>query len=165
MPTSTVNAAPAEVILPAAETDTLPTLRIVILYEDHPAGWRAKHFCWRLARRLQDTMRFRHSLWRFDMLARPELKVMAEEHVLEADLVMITGCVDLALPAAVEKSLERWLAKKAFQDSALVALLDGSGDPAATRAPVRERLRAIARAAHMEFFVRLSGAEPDSPTR
>jgi hypothetical protein len=97
--------------------------RVVLLYEDLALGKRAR----RASRIL--TAQAGQGVWRCESLQDRHSQRRAAAQVARADLVILS--VWGALPASTGALLGAWLEGKRCRDSALVAMVDGAGAPAA----------------------------------
>lgn len=133
--------------------ESAPGFGVVIAYEDFETGKHARKTYDFLADNLGKESRFTQSMWKFDVLAIPNLREMAVRDVSEADIVIISSHGGRELPVSVRAWIEHWIAL-GVRPLALVALFDCT---ASQSEGVRTYLADVARRAGIEFF-----AQPES---
>ena len=99
---------------------------VVIAYEDFTAGRRAIDACKLLVAQLGNEVRFRSSMWKFDVLEVAKLNRMATHDAVEADMIIVATAQNGELPGAVKVWVESWVPEKRGQTAALLALMDFS---------------------------------------
>lgn len=130
------------------ENEELPTLNVVIAYEDFETGKQGKSTYDRLVENLGTEFQFSNQMWKFEVLTVPKLKEMAAKDAAEADIIIVAAHGATELPTAVKSWLEMALAE-GIQAIGLVGLFDREA-PADN--PCRVYLGSIARMANLEFF-------------
>jgi hypothetical protein len=137
-----------------AEFDSLPTLNVVIAYQDLGTGKHAKRTYDFLVEHLGSDCQFHNQMWNFDILSIPKLREIAGQDAAAADIVVISSHGN-ELPAHVKTWIEEWLGEP-NRPLALVALFDLPSAEASKTRGVRNYLAEVARRGDMEFF-----AQPD----
>jgi hypothetical protein len=131
-------------------------IKVVIAYEDVPAGQRAMSTCKRLFEQLGQDFEFQTILWKFEVLRVSQLKRLAAQDAAEADLVIIATHGQRGLAAEIKDWIESWLGQKGEGDRALVALLGGAEERAKGRLQARrylqDYLQEAAQKANVDFF-------------
>src|SRR4051794_21772473 len=94
---------------------------------------------------------FSNQMWKFDVLAIPNLREMAARDAATADIVIVSCRGGSELPAQVKSWLELWLAQQS-NAIALVALFDSRGEDTAQNLANRTYLAEAAKRGQMEFF-------------
>jgi hypothetical protein len=130
----------------------VPTLNIVIAYDDVPAGQRAMHTLADLGRDFADEMDLGPQLWRFEYLEDPDWRALATVDALKADMLIISTTSKTELPAAVESWLTACLAQKHGTSAAIVALLGTVDNMDEPDSPRFQFLRRVAIEAGLDFF-------------
>jgi hypothetical protein len=90
-------------------------------------------------------------MWKFDLLRVPELRELAAEDAVLADLIIVSCNADGELPAGVRAWIEMSLGSQA-KAVALVALLDCPPGEVERARNTQTYLERVAQRAHMEFF-------------
>jgi hypothetical protein len=129
----------------------VPTFRVVIVYEDFRTARQAKRAYDFLVANLTHEWQVSSQMWKFDLLRIPELRELATEDAMLADLIIVSCNGDGELPADVHTWIEMSLGPKA-DAVALVALLDCPPGQAERAQATRAYLERAAKRAHMEFF-------------
>jgi hypothetical protein len=129
----------------------VPTFRVVIVYEDFRTARQAQQACDFLAANLTHEWQVTSQMWKFDLLRIPELRELAAEDALLANLIIVSCNGDGELPADVRTWIEMWLGHDA-DAVALVALLDCPPGQAERAQVTQGYLKRVAQRAHMEFI-------------
>ena len=124
-------------------------LRTVLIYQNLDAGLLAKCFCNSLERDLGVICQLNDRVWRFDVLAIPEVRNAAASAAAKADLVIISNADCTELPGKVEEWLEMWMWLIDQTNPALLALF---GSPRNESEPVRKKLQRITHNNGIDFF-------------
>jgi hypothetical protein len=74
---------------PRPNLDDRPKFKVAIIYEDGPAGKRAKYFYDKMIRELVDECDFSLQLWNFQVLAISEIGNSAAQAAAQADFVYL----------------------------------------------------------------------------
>src|SRR5215470_14116632 len=98
---------------------------VVIMYEDFGTGMRAKKGLDYVAKELGNDLKFRHSMWRLDILQDLKLNVLAAPALAEADLLIVSLRGEGQLPE-IRALIDERLAQTANHECALVALFEGA---------------------------------------
>ena len=109
---------------PRPNLDDRPKFKVVIIYEDGPAGKRAKYFYDKMIRELVDECDCTLELWNFQGLAIRDIGNSAAQAAAQADFVILStrGKADLA--TETRNWIERWSRLIGDYAPALVVLLD-----------------------------------------
>ncbi|MHB8519479.1 MAG: hypothetical protein ACYDH9_01860 [Limisphaerales bacterium] len=134
------------------EPETFPNFNVVLVYEDFPAGVRAKQTLDRLLHDLDPQFVYNSKIWKFDILQISQLRELAAQDAADADLIILAACGTTELPAGVKCWINLWLARAGRSRRALVSLLDNRTEPATNRGSICSYLREIAQKGHMDFF-------------
>jgi len=97
-------------------------LRVVVVYEDVPAGLRAVGVLKEVLQDLSGDVELQPVLWRFDLLDDLHWQKMAVNDAAHADILILSTAGSLGLPEAVGRWLEASAARKGDGDTALVVL-------------------------------------------
>jgi hypothetical protein len=130
----------------------VPTFRVVTVYEDFRTARQAKQAYEFLAANLTHEWQVTSQMWKFDLLRIPELRELAAEDALRADLIIVSCNGDRELPADVRAWIEMSLGSRT-DAVALVALLDCPPGQAERAQVTQAYLERIAQRAHLEFFI------------
>ena len=130
----------------------VPTFRVVIVYEDLRTARQAKQAYDFLAANLTHEWQVTSQMWKFGLLHLPDLRALAAEDALRADLIIVACNAEGELPAEVRTWIEMSLGSKA-DTVALVAVLDCPPGHAERAHGIQACLERVAQRAHMEFFV------------
>jgi hypothetical protein len=134
-----------------------PSLEVLVVHEDLPAGLRAKEAFSNLENQVETS--FLISLCRFGMLEDVELAETALQQAKRADIVFLSWQGDRKLPPAVWNWLLRWLETREFKPCALVVSLDSSDKDSLKSNPTLNFLRDITAPLEVDMFLHL-GASP-----
>lgn len=124
-----------------------PVLKIVIAYEDYPAGLRAFATAARVASQSASYFQVDDNLWNFKSLSDPVLRERATMAAARADMLVVSGH---EVPLAVRTWIESWAESKTNVAAALV-LLPTSNNPAEQLGMISD-LREVTRARGIDFF-------------
>jgi hypothetical protein len=135
------------------DLDDMPRFNVVILYEDGPAGRRAKRFYDKLIHELGGECDFNLELWNFQVLGIPEFGASAMEAAAQADMVILSLHGKAGIPAEIKEWIEALTGQIIDRPPALVALLDrrkaGGGRGAASTLAY---LSSVAKRTGIDFF-------------
>ena len=134
------------------DLDDKSKFNVVVIYEDGPAGRRAKHFYDKLVHELEDECAFSLQLWSFQVLAIPELRESAVESAAQADFVILSLHGKAGLPVNIRKWIETWSKLIIGQDLALITLVDQSTTRDGTNASALAYLKRLAKRTKVDFF-------------
>ena len=134
------------------DLDDKSKFNVVVIYEDGPAGRRAKHFYDKLVHELEDECAFSLQLWSFQVLAIPELRESAIESAAQADVVILSLHGKAGLPVDIREWIETWSKLIIGKGSALIALVDKSTTRGGTNASALNYLKGIAKRTEVDFF-------------
>jgi hypothetical protein len=129
----------------------VPAFRVVMVYEDFRTARQATRAYDFLVANLTHEWRVTSQMWKFDVLRIPELRALAAEDAMMADLIIVSCNGEGELPSGVRTWIEMWLGYKAGA-VALVALLDVPPGQAERARVTQAYLEHVAQRAHMEFF-------------
>ena len=134
------------------DLDDKSKFNVVVIYEDGPAGRRAKHFYDKLVHELEDECAFSLQLWSFQVLAIPELRESALESAAQADVVILSLHGKAGLPVDIREWIETWSKLIIGKGSALIALVDKSTTRNGTNASALAYLKGVAKRTEVDFF-------------
>ena len=134
------------------DLDDKSKFNVVVIYEDGPAGRRAKHFYDKLVHELEDECAFSLQLWSFQVLAIPELRESAIESAAQADVVILSLHGKAGLPVDIREWIETWSKLIIGKGSALIALVDISTTRGGTNASALAYLKGVAKRTEVDFF-------------
>lgn len=123
-------------------------LRILIVYDDLPAGVRAKALVGCLSSQLDRRIDLQTTVWKFACLDHPKLQQALSTDASDSDVIIVAS--DAELPVRVRDWLDQCLSEKGDDPTALVALPD-LGAPEET-APLCAALRQMADRRQVSFF-------------
>jgi len=136
----------------ALDLDDKSKFNVVVIYEDGPAGRRAKHFYDKLVHELEDECAFSLQLWSFQVLAIPELRESAIESAAQADFVILSLHGKAGIPVDIREWIETWSKLIIGKGSALIALVDKSTTRGGTNASALAYLKGVAKRTEVDFF-------------
>ena len=134
------------------DLDDKSKFNVVVIYEDGPAGRRAKHFYDKLVHELEDECAFSLQLWSFQVLAIPELRESAIQSAAQADFVILSLHGKAGLPVDIREWIETWSKLIIGKGSALIALVDRSTTRGGTNASALAYLKGVAKRTEVDFF-------------
>ena len=132
-----------------SDLNDMPRFNVVILYEDGPAGRRAKRLCDKLIHELKDECDFNLKLWNFQVLGIPEFGESAMEAAAQADLVILSLHGKAGLPAEIKQWIETWTGQIIDRTPALVDKPSARGGTAASTLAY---LSSVANRTGIDFF-------------
>ena len=138
------------------DLDLSPCFDVVIAYEDFETGKHAKRTYDFLTEHLHHECTFTNQMWKFDVLAMPNLRQMAAQDAAQADIIIISCHGATALPAEVKAWIELWINEDSHP-VALVALFDENLTDTPETQTMRSYLEQVAQRGMMEFFAQPSG--------
>jgi len=127
------------------------SLHIMVLYDGLSAGLLAKQICDRICGRLPNGAEARLSLWRFDSMLKRGTEGRAYGDLREADVLLVAADGCQRLPQAVQKALDKWLAKGPVPFG-LVLILYGVEEAEKELSPTHSYLESLARKTRTDFF-------------
>ncbi len=138
---------------PGASKDRadIPVFRVVIVYEDFTTARRAKQAYDFLAANLTHEWQVTSQMWKFGLLRIPEIRAMAAEDVMLADLIIVSCKGDGELPADVKDWIEMWQGDKG-EPVGLIVLFDRPPEQAEHASATQTYLERVAKRRRMEFF-------------
>lgn len=139
--------------VPAAQSK--PPINIAIAYADSLTRRIAKGVCYRMIRRLHRAFDVRAFFWSFETLGRSDTLEQAADIATTADMIFYSVHAAEDLPAVAKSWADRWLARTGQPNGALVALLKTVGPTDGAPLAAEIQLGALARAARMDFFVKV----------
>jgi hypothetical protein len=134
------------------DLDDKSKFKVVVIYEDGPAGRRAKHFYDKLIHELEEECAFSLQLWSFQVLAIPELRESAVESAAQADFVILSLHGKAGLPVDIREWIETWSKLIIGKDLALITLVDKSTTRDGTNASALPYLKRLAKRTKVDFF-------------
>ena len=135
-----------------SDLNDMPRFNVVILYEDGPAGRRAKRLCDKLIHELKDECDFNLKLWNFQALGIPEFGESAMEAAAQADLVIVSLHGRAGIPAEIKEWIEALTGQIIDRPPALVALLGKPKAGGGTAASTLAYLSSVANRTGIDFF-------------
>ena len=127
----------------------MSVLQTVLIYQDLDAGLLAKRFCNRLEKDLDVKCQLNDRVWRFDVLAIPEVRNAAASAAANANLVIFSKSDCTELSEKVKEWLDMWMWLIDQGNPALIALF---GAPRSESAPVCMQLQGATRSNGVDFF-------------
>jgi hypothetical protein len=134
------------------DLDDRSKFKVVVIYEDGPAGRRAKHFYDKLIYELKEECAFSLQLWSFQVLAIPELRESAVESAAQADFVILSLHGKTGLPVDIREWIETWSKLIIDKGPALIALVDKSTTRGGTNDSALAYLKSVAKRTEVDFF-------------
>jgi hypothetical protein len=134
------------------DLDDKSKYKVVVIYEDGPAGRRAKHFYDKLIHELEEECAFSLQLWSFQVLAIPELRESAVESAAQADFVILSLHGKAGLPVDIREWIETWSKLIVGKGPALIALVDKSTTRGGTNDSALAYLKGVAKRTEVDFF-------------
>lgn len=143
----------------ASRRELQSPFQVVIVYEDFAAGQRAMDTRNLIAAEFGGDAEVRTGIWKFEVLANPELSRRAALEAAEADVVIVSTSRARELPVELTDWMESWLPQKRGQTAALVALLGVGAAGNASASSAGSYLKSAAEDASLEFIHREIPAE------
>jgi len=134
------------------DLDDKSKFKVVVIYEDGPAGRRAKHFYDKLIHELEEECAFSLQLWSFQVLAIPELRESAVESAAQADFVILSLHGKAGLPVDIREWIETWSKLIIGKGPVLIALVDKSTTRGGTNDSALAYLKGVAKRTEVDFF-------------
>jgi hypothetical protein len=134
------------------DLDDMPRFNVVILYEDGPAGRRAKRFYDKLIHKLEGECDFNLELWSFQVLGIREFGASAMEAAAQADLVIVSLHGKTGIPAEIKEWIEVLTGQIIDRPPGLVALLGKPKAGGGTAASTLAYLSSVANRTGIDFF-------------
>jgi hypothetical protein len=134
------------------DLDDLPRFNVVVLYEDGPAGARAKGFYDKLIQEFVDECDFNLELWNFQVLGIPEIGESATEAAAQADFIILSLHGKARLPGEIKEWIETWTGQIIDRSPALAALVDKPNARGGTAASTLAYLSSVANRSGIDFF-------------
>ncbi len=131
---------------------------LVIAYQDQETRDRGMLLYDRLAQQLNDDYDFQCAWWKFNHFQEASLMEQAVDDAIAANMIILSVYDSRPLPALANAWMQAWVPGKIGNKSALVALLNMSGNRAGQSYPLHSFLQQAARRARMDFF--LHAADP-----
>jgi hypothetical protein len=132
-------------------TDTTKSFSVVLAFDDPRARQKAIQVCSNLKKEFGAEFDFQCRQWRFADLEPTNQAEDAARVASGADMV-IFACSNEKLPDKIRLWIEMWLAKKATQETALVALIGTSNPQGRPATPAHAYLEQVARQTGMSYF-------------
>jgi hypothetical protein len=127
--------------------------KIVLLHDDPVSGERGSAVLERLAAPLEaGSDKLNTDIWQFEALLQAEFRAGAASRIREANLIMISATGAAELPGPVKHWMESTLSRRADQEAAIVALLDGGPADQSELPPLGSYLQELAAKSGMVFF-------------
>ncbi len=126
-------------------------IRVVVVYEDHPARDRARDLCSRLTGPRSNDLEVQASWWQFALLGRSALRELAVQETVVADIVFFALGPAPSLPAEVKQFNEEWAAKRTDPEG-LLAVLAPSELPSNHAAPLHHYFYNLAKRARVDYL-------------
>ena len=127
-------------------------LKVVIAYEDIPAGKNAMSVLERMEQEPLEMEELFPSLWQFDLLEDPDWRELAKTDVLKSAMLIIAASSSSDLPASVRDWIKECLAQKQGTTTAVVALLGPKDNLDEPDSPRIKFLKNTTDEAGLEFF-------------
>ena len=137
-------------------------LSVLVAYDDHASGFRAKEMLESLKAKLQLEKELIYFLWKFDLLRNPKLRSNAAAQANEADILLVAAHEDRELDDSVKEWLENWCCARPERPQALAYLASASTAKAGTETPLCTYLRGLAQSSQADFFCNLAEPGADS---
>ena len=125
--------------------------KILIAHESLQRGIRAHEMVTRLRAQIPEELAMECEAWKFDWLARPQLRARAASAASSADMIIISAHSAVDLPAHVKTWIQDWLPNRKSGTAALVAMFDGQ-EPSSQSALLHANLLQMAMEGSMDFF-------------
>jgi hypothetical protein len=141
-----------------ADGPTFP--KVVILYDDIPAGQHAVRVLANMLRKAGEELELCTQLWRFDFLEDSDWFSVALAEAGHADIVVIATSSAHGLKDSVKRWVKRCLALKSGTSAAVVSLLGPAGSLDGPDSPRFQFLQCSVREAGLDFFAPRLRLEP-----
>ncbi len=135
--------------------------KVVVAYQSFESGLLAVRVYQDVTRRLERDLASDVDFWRFEVFGIASVAEAAAKAAGQANLVMIAVEGDQSLPGECQNWIEKWIDKKAGQDSALSLVSKHSSEAAKDLAAIRVYLRDLALRGNMAFIS--NPASPSTP--
>jgi hypothetical protein len=162
---------PIEIIAPmknrfSPETDTfndeagvVPFPKVVIVYDDVPAGQNALRALAKMFPEPPERIQLVPRLWRFDYLEYDDWFYSALADAADADIIVIATSSTFGLNFEVEKWINTCLPRKRGSNAAIIALLGPEGNADGQDSPRFRFLQNTVQKAGLDFFAPQSRRE------
>jgi hypothetical protein len=131
---------------------SVPSIRVVIIYENGASALRAKTMLDRLAGTFRDQFVFDVESWSFDMLRHSCVKNMVMQDSSEADLVVVSIEEDVRIPSEVVYGMAIWHPLAAEHPSAVTLLCHHEGKESVSLPLEYASLRSLTERSGMHFY-------------
>lgn len=132
--------------------DVKQPLRVVIAYNDLPAGKHAMRVMVNLGKELGDDIEFQPFPWSFDLLSDVDWREVAASDAVKADMLIIATSDRDPLPPAVGRWAETAISGKRGTTAAVVALFGPEGNPDRAGSSRLQAIQTAALRAGLDFF-------------
>lgn len=139
----------------SSAADSKPPINIAIVYADRLTQRIAMSVCSRVFRRIQTTFNVHAFWWSSDSLWQPEALEQAAAVAANADMIFCSLYAADELPPSLKAWSDCWLARAERTGGALAALLKTTRTIDGAPLTAEIQLNALAKAARMEFFVKV----------
>ena len=129
-----------------------PALQIVAVTDGPESEVLALRTCEGIWVRLPQGAAITVSVCRFDSTSKARTRRAVDEHINEADVLMVAADGRQPLPRGIEIALSQWLLGPAAARLGLVALLRGISDVQKAKAPAHVFLQDLAAKARADFL-------------
>jgi hypothetical protein len=136
----------------AEETGVFPFPKVVVVYDDAPAGQQAMRTLTNLFPEPTDRLQLVPRLWRFDFLEDTGCFTLALADALEADIILIATSSTDGLNISVQDLINSCLPRKRGNRAAVVALLGPEQAMDGADSPRWQFLEGAAHKAGLDFF-------------
>jgi len=136
----------------ADEAGVFPFPKVVVVYDDVPAGQHAIRVLANLFHKPEDRLQLLPRFWRFDFLEDTDRFALALADATDADIIVIATSSSHGLNISVEDWIKSCLLRKRGSSAAVVALLGPEQGMDGQDSPRFQFLQGAARKAGLDFF-------------
>ena len=136
----------------ADEASVFPFPKVVVVYDDVPAGQHAIRVLANVFHKPEDRLQLLPRFWRFDFLEETDWFALALADASDADIIVIATSSNDGLTISVEDWITTCLPRKRGSSAAVVALLGPEQDIDGQDSPRLQFLEGAARKAGLDFF-------------
>lgn len=128
------------------------SLRVVIAYQDLPAGKRAIRMIRSVASVFGEELRFIPIPWSFDLVADADWRAVAASDAVQADILILATSERAPLPSEVRQWAESTIHRKQGTSAAVVALFGPENGLDSADSKRIQAIRQATQEAGLEFF-------------
>lgn len=145
------------------DTEPKNAFRAVLVCEDDASLKTATETCRLLLSSFENRLPFQLQIWPFAIFQSNDLNLDAVRDAVAADAIIVAMHRQYDLPPAIKEWIDAWVPQKQTQTAILIGLFHRSGNSQAVPMVTFEYLKKAAKDAGMDFLVRQSALEENTP--